>query len=119
MSSAYWQTKRREEHFDCGNNLRSRIRAYTRTWQNRCYSNGIPDEVPKKLSAVNRVPSWRAVALAILKYDNNLYSLGFAVRENEAVTKLYENNKIKTEEFEQLSLFDRERKNESFMAASD
>ena len=51
---------------------------YEKLWRNRCYSAGIPDEVPKKVAASGRAPSWKAVALAILQNDLHLYKLGFA-----------------------------------------
>jgi predicted phosphoadenosine phosphosulfate sulfurtransferase len=52
---------------------------YVQTWQHRCYSAGIPDEVPNKVAASGRAPSWRAVAIALLKNDLNLYGLGFSM----------------------------------------
>jgi predicted phosphoadenosine phosphosulfate sulfurtransferase len=49
-----------------------------KTWRQRCYSAGIPDEVPQKVAASRRAPSWRAVAIALLQNDLHLYQLGFA-----------------------------------------
>lgn len=49
-----------------------------RTWQARCYLHEIPDEVPVKVSASGRAPSWRAVAVALLRNDLHLYQLGYA-----------------------------------------
>lgn len=49
---------------------------------------GIPDEIPAKLAASNRAPSWKAIAVAILKNDHNLLSLGFAQSEPDAVLML-------------------------------
>lgn len=49
-----------------------------RTWQARCYSHGIPDEVPVKVAVSRRAPSWRAVAVALLQNDLHLYQLGYA-----------------------------------------
>ena len=46
-------------------------------WESRCYSDGIPDEVEEGLSKSMRVPSYKAIAEAILKNDLLLYSLGF------------------------------------------
>jgi hypothetical protein len=40
--------------------------------------DGIPDEVPSKVAASGRAPSWRAVAIALLQNDLHLYQLGFA-----------------------------------------
>jgi len=52
-------------------------------WESRCYSNGIPDEVSKKLQDSGRVPSYKAMAIAILNCDFNFHSLGFSRRESE------------------------------------
>jgi predicted phosphoadenosine phosphosulfate sulfurtransferase len=49
-----------------------------RTWKARCYLAGIPDEVPSKVAASGRAPSWRAVAIALLQNDLHLYQLGYA-----------------------------------------
>jgi predicted phosphoadenosine phosphosulfate sulfurtransferase len=49
---------------------------YLETWKGRCYED-IPDEVPEKLAKINRAPSYKAIAIAILKNDSSLKSLGF------------------------------------------
>ena len=49
-----------------------------RTWKARCYSHEIPDDVPAKVAASGRAPSWRAVAVALLQNDLHLYQLGYA-----------------------------------------
>ena len=72
MSSNYWQTKKQAEQFKHGNTRTSKIKSYIKTWKRRCYSNGIPDEVPEKLAKVNRAPSYKQIAIAILTK-----SLGF------------------------------------------
>ena len=43
------------------------IEKYIKTWESRCYKNGIPDEVPKEI--FDKVPSYKAIAMAILKND--------------------------------------------------
>ena len=48
-----------------------------RVWEARCYSDGIPDEVPPKLAQSGRVPSYKQIAIAILRNDFVLKSLGF------------------------------------------
>ena len=49
-----------------------------KVWEDRCYSDGIPDEVSDRLMESMRVPSYKAIALAILNNDLALYKLGFA-----------------------------------------
>lgn len=46
-------------------------------WQNRCYSDGIPDEVPELLSKTGRAPSWKKIAICLLNNDMKLRGLGF------------------------------------------
>lgn len=55
-------------------------------WENRCYSDGIPDEVPAKLAASGRAPSWKSIAVAILK--NDLRSIGIYPEEGRIVHDL-------------------------------
>lgn len=43
----------------------------------RCYFDGIPDEVTDKLMASMKVPSYKAIALAILNNDVAMRTLGF------------------------------------------
>lgn len=47
-------------------------------WEARCYSDGIPDEVPSRLTFSGRAPSWKAVAICILKNDHYMQKLGMA-----------------------------------------
>ncbi len=46
-------------------------------WEDRCYSSGIPDEVPDLLAKTNRAPSWKKIAICLLKNDMKLRGLGF------------------------------------------
>jgi len=56
-----------------------RVSDYLEVWEKRCYlNNGIPNELPPGLASTNRAPSWKSIAVAILRNDHNLYSLGFA-----------------------------------------
>jgi len=77
MSSNYWQTKKQALQFKHGNTITSKIEAYLNVWEARCYSDGIPDEVPHKLAQSGRVPSYKLIAMAILRNDFTLKSLGF------------------------------------------
>lgn len=70
--------------------MEKRIRNYIESWEQRCYTYGIPDEAPIEIS--DMVPSYRKVAIAILKNDYSLKSLGFTA----PVSKYY--NEIKKEE---------------------
>ncbi len=55
--------------------MESKIRTYVAEWERRCYTDGIPDEVPAEIADL--VPSYKRIALAILRNDHILKSLGF------------------------------------------
>jgi len=71
-------------------------------WEERCYSNGIPDEIPDGLSKSLRVPSYKAVAIAILKNDLQLVSLGFNGVHSEYYDSLKSEKKRRESLQEQL-----------------
>jgi predicted phosphoadenosine phosphosulfate sulfurtransferase len=85
MSSAFWQIKRQTEQFAHGGTLTQKIKEYTKTWEERCYCEGIPDEVSAKLAKANRAPSWKQIALLILQNDHKLSGLGFGRKESALV----------------------------------
>ena len=77
MSNGHWRTQKQKQLSSCGKGITPRVSAYITTWKNRCYFDDIPDRVPKKLADSMRAPSYKAIAIAILKNDNRLRSLGF------------------------------------------
>lgn len=66
----------------------ARIREYVRKWEGRGYPNGIPDEAPNLLERINKVPSYRAICLAIMKNDVALLTLGYSREPCRAYTEL-------------------------------
>mgnify|MGYP007096709557 CR=1 FL=1 len=78
MSKNYWQIKKQMEPLGCGGTIASKVAAWEARWAARCYSSGLPDSVPDGLLYSGRVPSWKAVALAVLRNDLHLKALGFA-----------------------------------------
>lgn len=90
MSSGYWQTERQRDLLPSGKLVTERVNQYIKTWEKRCYSGGIPDDAPKRLRAANRVPSYRAIAVAILSNDHQLTSLGFQARQSVILDTLLE-----------------------------
>jgi predicted phosphoadenosine phosphosulfate sulfurtransferase len=65
-----------------------KIEAYVETWETRCYSDGIPDEIPESLSKALRAPSYKSIALCLLRNDRQLKGLGFHVADTELVQAL-------------------------------
>lgn len=88
MSSGYWQTERQRDLLPSGKLITERVNQYIETWMGRCYLDGIPDDAPRKLRATNRVPSYRAIAVAILSNDHQLMSLGFQPRSSAVLDAL-------------------------------
>lgn len=68
--------------------MKTAIINYVKTWENRCYSNGIPDEVPKRIEQLNKAPSYRMICLALLKNDYSLKTLGFTPKKCESYNQL-------------------------------
>lgn len=64
------------------------IQNYISKWENRCYLDGIPDEVPLRLEQLNKAPSYKAIVKAILKNDLNLKSLGNNIKKPNAYHEL-------------------------------
>lgn len=48
--------------------MREIINIYIKRWE-KVYSDGIPDEAPNRLDELNKVPSYKRIALAILNND--------------------------------------------------
>ena len=57
-------------------------------WEGRCYFDGIPDEVHHKVAASGRVPSYKAIAMAILNNDHTLKSIGFSGKHSKYYDQL-------------------------------
>jgi predicted phosphoadenosine phosphosulfate sulfurtransferase len=88
MSSVFWQTMKQTELLSHGKGITERIEDYLMVWENRCYSEGIPDEVPEKIMKQLRAPSYKSIAMAILKNDHALKTLGFNVKPSEYYLQL-------------------------------
>lgn len=58
---------------------------YIKTWQDRCYPE-LPDEAPPEIN--DMVPSYRRIALAVLRNDWPLKSLGFTPPKSEVYDNL-------------------------------
>lgn len=54
------------------------INKYIELWRGKGYPDDIPDEVPYQLSELGLAPSYKEIAIAILKNDHDLKILGFS-----------------------------------------
>ena len=68
--------------------MKRKIENYIKVWENRCYANGIPDEAPDELEVLNKVPSYRKIAIAILRNDYALKSLGLTPPKSQVYSEL-------------------------------
>ena len=98
MSSGYWQTKRQSEQYSTGNTITQRIEDYIKRWEARCYSDGIPDALPDGVMKSKRAPCYKAIAIAILKNDHNMHSIGFSERESAVCEMLIDINRVAKDE---------------------
>ena len=48
--------------------MKEQIKFYIKKWE-KVYFDGIPDKVPYRLDELNKVPSYKRIALAILNND--------------------------------------------------
>lgn len=84
--------------------MKREIEHYIKTWENRCYPKGIPDDVPKEI--FDKVPSYKAIALCILK--NDLTIIGVEQKPclaYIALKRIEISQRPETKETIQLSLF--------------
>jgi|TARA_R100000501_G_C2569365_1_gene76836 predicted phosphoadenosine phosphosulfate sulfurtransferase len=70
-----------KNHRYMDNRLHDKIIEYIKTWEKRCYKNGIPDEAPTEID--DKVPSYKRICFAILKNDNTLKTLGYTPRKSK------------------------------------
>lgn len=85
--------------------MQQKIGNYIRTWKRRCYHDDISDEGPEDI--FDKVPSYKRIAIAILKNDYSLKTLGITPKRSMVY------NELKRLEFEkrkqpkaQLNLFE-------------
>lgn len=87
--------------------MKKKIENYIAEWEIRCYANGIPDEAPLRLEQLNKVPSYKAIARAIMKNDVTLKTMGFTQNKCNSYHELKRQEllqKGKIKELNQLKL---------------
>jgi len=103
MSKNYWQIKKQAEQLPTGVGPTSRIEAYVRLWEKRCYRDSIPDDLPDALLFSGRAPSWKAIAICLLNNDFRLHKLGYTTTPGEWAQAAIE--VARRENTDQLELF--------------
>tara|TARA_R110000868_G_scaffold92651_1_gene257003 strand:- start:44 stop:1303 length:1260 start_codon:yes stop_codon:yes gene_type:complete len=67
-----------EEHY------RNKVLMHVKWWQDRGFTDGIPDESPYELEAARKAPSWRRVCKSLLRNDYWGKGLGFSQHKSDA-----------------------------------
>jgi len=62
-------------------NMSEAVDRYVTKWEKMGYSDGIPDEIPTRLDQLKKAPSYKNIAIAILKNDVKL--LGFSLPKSD------------------------------------
>ena len=86
MSNVDWRTERRKDISGNGKKVTQKVSEYLTLWEGRCYSSGIPDEVPTEIMRAGKAPSYKTIAIAIL--NNDYRSLGIFADEPDWVYDL-------------------------------
>lgn len=68
--------------------MKNQIIKYITEWENRCYKDGIPDEIPVRLEQLNKAPSYKALVRLILKNDITLKTIGNIQKKPKAYHEL-------------------------------
>lgn len=84
----------------------TKIYSYIRLWECRCYGSGIPDECEREIESNQLAPSYRQIAIAILKNDYQLKSLGFDGKVSQYYNRLKKIELAKRGLSIQLNLFE-------------
>src|SRR6187549_2368876 len=68
--------------------MREQIENYIRLWERRCYSSGLPDEVPNEIDDL--VPSYKRICIAIMKGDLEYIGISRPVSQYYGMLKCIE-----------------------------
>ena len=75
--------------------MQKKVKDYIKKWTTTVYLNDLPDEAPRRLEELNKVPSYRQICIAILKNDKHLKTLG----QSQPISKVY--SQLKRKELEE------------------
>ena len=87
--------------------MKKKIENYIKDWKKKGYSKDIPDDAPERLMQLNKVPSYKAICIAILKNDHCLKSLGFQPKISKyySILKKIEISQRESNEPQQLCFY--------------
>jgi len=85
--------------------MKEKILKFIAAWEAVCYFEGIPDQVPPRLSALNKAPSYKAIVRAIIQNDHQLKTLGLEPKKPNSYHELKRVELSKRGSDKQLKLF--------------
>jgi len=88
-----------KEHYE------NKILLFCRWWEERGYSEGIPDEADLNLEMKREVPSWRRICKTLLRNDYWCKGLGFSQHKSAAYQKYLDLMKRRKAEWQQNEEF--------------
>ena len=92
--------------------MKKKVKEYIELWEGRCYSDGIPDEVPNRIAQLHKAPSYKQICIAILNNDYPLKSLGLEPKKSDCYhLSKREELKTRAKETEQLEILNDDRPN--------
>lgn len=68
--------------------MKKKIENYIKKWITTVYLNDLPDEAPRRLEELNKVPSYKQICMALLKNDSQLKSLGYTPKSSRYYSML-------------------------------
>jgi len=68
--------------------MKKKVLKYISNGKKQGYPEDIPDEVPDVLMNLNLAPSYKAIAIAIMKNDHSMKSLGFTPKKSHIYSAL-------------------------------
>lgn len=84
--------------------MKARIQHYIRYWTARGYLSGLPDEVPPGVDRENVAPSYKAIAITILRNDVHCLRLGYGAPKYSLCDMFYYEKEQTTKNDNQMEL---------------
>ena len=82
--------------------MKKEIKKYIKSWEKRCYQKGIPDEIPLAIERKTNHPSYRRIAISILKNDPSLKHLGKSPKKTQIYYDLKRKELIESGKLKQI-----------------
>ena len=93
---------------------KNKIERYIKQWEQKGYSNGIPDDAPSELEKRGLVPSYRMICITLMRNPYNLEKLGIAREKCKIYSdlkraELIRKGKLKNDNQLKINFYEKER----------